>query len=73
MDDLVRRRPAVQANQHGLLDFIEREQLHGVGCGMLDLALLTSALLSPRTQLWTLDKRLATLASRFGVAYVMPG
>lgn len=70
LDDLARLRPAVQANQHELLDFIEREQLYGMGCGMVDLALLASTLLSPRTQLWTLDKRLATLASRFGVAYV---
>lgn len=68
LDDLARLRPAVQANQHELLDFIEREQLYGTGCGMVDLALLASTLLSPRTQLWTLDKRLATLASRFGVA-----
>jgi hypothetical protein len=70
LDDLARLRPAVQANQYELLDFIEREQLYGMGCGMVDLALLASTLLSPRTQLWTLDKRLATLASRFGVAYL---
>ena len=71
LDDLARLRPAVQASQHELLDFIEREQLYGMGCGMVDLALLASTLLSPRTQLWTLDKRLATLASRFGVAYLV--
>ena len=71
LDDLARLRPAVQANQYELLDFIEREQLYGMGCGMVDLALLASTLLSPRTQLWTLDKRLATLASRFGVAYLV--
>ena len=70
LDDLARLRPAVQASQHELLDFIEREQLYGMGCGMVDLALLASTLLSPRTQLWTLDKRLATLASRFGVTYL---
>ena len=70
LDDLARLRPAVQVNQYELLDFIEREQLYGMGCGMVDLALLASALLSPRTQLWTLDKRLATLASSFGVAYL---
>ena len=53
LDDLARLRPAVQASQHELLDFIEREQLYGMGCGMVDLALLASTLLSPRTQLWT--------------------
>ncbi|MCK9489995.1 MAG: hypothetical protein M0Q42_11525 [Xanthomonadales bacterium] len=67
--DLARLRPAVQASQDELLDFIEREQLHGQGCGMVDVALLASTLLTPRARLWTLDRRLAALAERFDVAH----
>jgi len=36
----------------------------------VDLALLTSTLLTPGAQLWTRDKRLAQLASRFAVVYM---
>ncbi|GHB94900.1 type II toxin-antitoxin system VapC family toxin [Thermomonas carbonis] len=70
LDDIARLRPAVQASQAELLDFIEREKLHGLGCGMVDVALLASTLLTPRTRLWTLDKRLAVLADRYGVAHL---
>jgi len=35
----------------------------------VDIALLASTLLTPGASLWTLDKRLAGLAERFGVAY----
>lgn len=48
---------------------IEREQLHGLGCGFVDLSLLAATLLTPLTQLWTLDKRLAALAARFSVLH----
>ena len=60
---------AVQASQTELLDFIERERLYGLGCGMVDIALLASTLLTPQTRLWTLDQRLSALARRFDVAY----
>lgn len=70
LDDVARLRPAAQASQAELLDFIEREKLHGLGCGMVDVALLASTLLTPRTRLWTLDKRLAALADRYDVAYI---
>lgn len=58
-----------QANLHEVRELIEREQLFGLGCGLVDLALLTSALLTPGSQLWTQDKRLLQLAERFGMAY----
>ena len=47
--------------------FIEREALYGIGCGLVDMILLTSTLITPGVQLWTLDKRLAQLAGRFGI------
>jgi predicted nucleic acid-binding protein len=58
-----------QANLDEVRELIEREQLFGPGCGLVDLALLTSALLTPGAQLWTQDKRLLQLAKRFGIAY----
>jgi len=53
-----------------VMDFIEREKLYGLGCGLIDITLLASALVTPGAQLWTLDKRLANLAHRFGIAFV---
>jgi len=52
-------------NQVGLQEveeFIEREALYGLGCGLIDLLLLASVLITPDAKLWTLDKRLARLA-----------
>ena len=47
------------------MDFIEREKLYG----LVDMSLLASTLITPGAELWTLDKRLAELAARFGVTY----
>ena len=58
-----------QAQLNEVRELIEREQLFGLGYGLVDLALLTSALLTPGAQLWTQDKRLVQLAQRFGIAY----
>jgi predicted nucleic acid-binding protein len=52
-----------------VMAFIEREQLYGLGCGLVDLSLLASTLITPGAQLWTLDKRLAKLAAPFKIAY----
>jgi predicted nucleic acid-binding protein len=49
--------------------FIERESMYGMGCGLVDMILLTSTLITPGAKLWTLDKRLAKLAEQFGVAH----
>lgn len=67
--DLALLRPSRQASQTEILDFIEREALYGLGCGAVDISLLASALLTPDTRLWTLDKRLHALAARFRIAY----
>jgi predicted nucleic acid-binding protein len=50
-------------------ELIEREHLYGLGCGLVDITLLASTLLTPSTQLWTLDKSLRSLAERFAVLY----
>lgn len=67
--DLALLRMARQASQAELLDFIEREKLYGLGCGLVDITLLASALLTPDTKLWTLDKRLLRLATRLRAAH----
>jgi hypothetical protein len=51
------------------MDLIEREALYGLGCGLIDLALLASTLITPGAVLWTGDTRLSALATRFGVAH----
>ena len=61
--------PCNQASLGEVMAFIEREKPHGLGCGLVDMALLSSTLITPGTELWTLDKRLAELAVRFGVAH----
>ncbi|MGS0756010.1 type II toxin-antitoxin system VapC family toxin [Roseateles sp. GG27B] len=58
-----------QASLTEVMEFIEHNKLYGLGCGLVDMALMASALITPGTELWTLDKRLAELAARFGVAY----
>jgi predicted nucleic acid-binding protein len=50
------------ATHEELLQFIDRHHLQGRGCGFVDLSLLASVLLQGRTLLWTLDKRLETVA-----------
>lgn len=69
LTDIAMLPQARQANLDEVRELIEREQLFGLGCGLVDLALLTSALLTPGSQLWTQDKRLLQLAQRFHVAY----
>jgi predicted nucleic acid-binding protein len=58
-----------QASLEEVMHLAEREKLYGLGCGLVDISLLGSALISPGASLWTLDKRLADLAERFGVAF----
>ncbi len=58
-----------QASLGEVMEFIESEKLYGLGCGLVDMVLLTSTLISPGVTLWTFDKHLANLAERFEVAY----
>jgi len=73
LGDMALLLPADQAAPGEVRDFIEREALFGLGCGLIDLTLLASTLLTPSAQLWTLDKRLASLAARFGVGFAPTG
>lgn len=69
LGDIELLRPVKQASLGEMMDFVEREKLYGLGCGLVDMILLASTLITPNTRLWTLDKRLAGLAERFGAAY----
>ena len=62
--------PCNQASLSEVMEFIEREGLYGLGCGLVDMSLLASTLITPGAELWTLDKRLDELAERFGVAHL---
>ena len=61
--------PCNQASLSEVMEFIEHEKLYGLGCGLMDMALLASTLITTGAELWTFDMRLADLARRFGVAH----
>ena len=61
--------PSNQASLGEVMEFVERERLYGLGCGLVDMVLLASTLLTSGARLWTLDKRLAELSERFAVAH----
>jgi predicted nucleic acid-binding protein len=69
LGDLDLLQSANQASIAELRELIEREKLFGLGCGLVDLTLLASTLITPGARLWTLDRRLAALSARFGVAF----
>ena len=60
-----------QATLAEVMRLIEEEELYGQGCGLVDITLLASTLITPGALLWTLDKRLADLARHCHVAFVM--
>ena len=51
------------------LRLVEERRLMGRGIGWIDVHLLASSLLA-RVQLWSLDRRLASIARDLGVAFV---
>ena len=67
--DIERLQQTHQASLREVLDFIDREKLYGLGCGLVDMLLLASTLMTPGIALWTLDKRLCALAERFKVLH----
>lgn len=69
LDNMGLLQPCNQASLREVMAFIEQEKLYGLGCGLVDMALLASTLITPGAELWTLDRRLAELAARFAVAH----
>lgn len=65
---LLQALPQVSVAQHGeALAFVSLGRLFGKGIGWIDLHLLASARLG-RAGLWTLDKKLAQIASDLGIS-----
>lgn len=58
---------APQASHEEALHFANEHALGGSGIGWIDAHLLCGAVLA-RARLWTLDRRLAAVAERLGVA-----
>lgn len=69
LDDINQLQKANQATLDEVMSFIERERIYGLGCGLVDLCILTSTLITPNARLWTLDRRLSLLSKRFNVSY----
>ena len=69
LHDLGLLRQSTQVSLHEVAALIAREKLYGLGCGLVDMVLLGSTLLTPDASLWTLDKHLASLARRFAVLH----
>jgi predicted nucleic acid-binding protein len=69
LSDIALLQHSQQATLQEVMSFVEREHLYGLGCGLVDMVLLASTLITPGAQLWTLDKRLTALADRFTVSY----
>ena len=57
------------ATDEEVLTFIERHVLMGRGIGYIDVHLLASTALGDATKLWSIDKRLASIAGELGLAY----
>ncbi|MHB1500362.1 MAG: type II toxin-antitoxin system VapC family toxin [Candidatus Dormibacteria bacterium] len=60
---------AVVADDHEVLRLIELEELSGARIGYVDAQLLAATRLTTDARLWTIDKHLATLAARLGLAH----
>lgn len=59
---------AHSASDDEVLTLIEHQQIFGRGIGYVDTQLLASTLITPDTQLWTRDGRLAHVAAELGCA-----
>ena len=70
LDNIKLLQSANQAGFSEVMDFIENEKLYGSGCGLVDITLLASTLITPGSKLWTGDRRLVKLTGRFGVEYL---
>ena len=69
LGDLRKLRQSAIATTEETLALIEREKIHGMGGGAVDMSLLASVLLTPDALLWTHDQPLAAMATRLGVAF----
>lgn len=57
------------ATMNEILLFIEQHHIYGRGCGVIDISLLASTIVTDNCLLWTNDKKLSILASEFHVNF----
>lgn len=62
-------RQATVATTEETIDFVEQNRFYELGCGAVDISLLTSTLLSKNAVIWTFDKNLEALATQLNVAF----
>ena len=67
--DLGTLRQVEQPSILEVMNFVDREKLYGQGCGIVDMILLASTLITPGSTLWTLDNKLLSIAKKFGVMF----
>lgn len=68
---LLHELPTVVMAEHSeILQFIENNYLMGKGLGLIDIHLLTSAVLAD-ISLWTDDKRLKQISSELEIEYIL--
>lgn len=72
LDTLGQMPTAVSAQDQEVLSLIERRRLHGLGVGYVDAHLLASTMLTAGAKLWTLDRRLAAVATELAIAFTWP-
>ncbi|RMX10208.1 PIN domain-containing protein [Allofranklinella schreckenbergeri] len=70
LQDLQSLRQAQQATVAQALGLIEQQRLYGQGCGLVDVLLLASTLMTEGARIWTLDHKLAKLAKTQGVLHI---
>ncbi len=68
LEDLQALPAAAVAADEEVLALIERHRLFATGIGLVDAHLLASTLLTPKTKLWTRDRRLKEAAERLAIA-----
>jgi hypothetical protein len=69
LDSLSTLPQANVATDEEALQFIDRHALPGCGVGYVDIHLLAAARLTAGSELWTSDKRLRGVATRWGLAF----
>ncbi len=68
----LRRLPQAHVARHEeVLQFVDQEQLFGLGIGYIDAHLLASVRLTPDAGLWTRDRRLMAIAARLSMTAKM--
>ena len=69
LQDLQDLTQVTTATDFEALELIERQNLFGKGIGYVDTHLLASLHLTPRTKLWSRDKRLAAIATSMDLCF----